>query len=305
MYKRARQHGIALVLVLWMLALFTVLAAGYRAGTRTETLLTAHLVQTARARALAEAGIWRATAELLKPVQEQAWKTDGSSYTVDFADGKINLCIQDAAGKIDLNSARSELLHSLLRSLDVELGEAERIALLHAILDWVDRDNLVRQYGAEDDDYKNAGLDYGAKDGPFNSLDELQRVLGMTPAIVQKMKPALTIHSHQPGIVAEVAPRAVLLALPGITAETVDHYVSQHRNTQIPASGPIAGIDPRYLSKVRGKTFAITSQGQVAGSQAHIEAVIMINRNSNPLYSVLSWQENNRQSSDADATPDS
>jgi general secretion pathway protein K len=47
--------------------------------------------------------------------------------------------------------------------------------LVDAILDWRDEDDLHLVNGAEDPDYKAAGLPYGAKDGPFDSLEELQQ----------------------------------------------------------------------------------------------------------------------------------
>jgi len=45
MYK---QCGMALVLVLWMLVLLTVMAGGYSATMRTETILAAHQLQSAQ-----------------------------------------------------------------------------------------------------------------------------------------------------------------------------------------------------------------------------------------------------------------
>lgn len=82
----------------------------------------------------------------------------------------------------------------------IELAEEDGLNLLQAILDWRDKDNLVRNHGAEDDDYQQLDYNYGAKDGLFNSLDELQLVMGMTTETYNKLKPALTIHSHQPAL---------------------------------------------------------------------------------------------------------
>jgi len=298
MIKQSKQSGIALVIVLWMLTLLTILALSYSASTRVETKLTAHLVQTAKANALAEAGIWQAVTELLKPTEEQNWQADGSMHKVDFAGGKIDIRIQDETGKIDLNSARTELLYNLIISLDITIDDGERFQLLQAILDWRDKDNLARQFGAEDNDYLTAGFEYGAKDGPFNTLSELQLVTGMTPEIFKKMEPALTIHSHQPGINPAVAPRGVLLALPGISAELVDEYLLNRTGEDSSVATALPGIDSRYFSKARGRVFKITSEGLVAESINRIDAVVLIKRNSNIPYTVLSWQENSTYNSD-------
>ena len=52
-----RQKGIALMLVLWVVALLTIIAVGLTASQRTESTLAANQVATVRFRALAEAGI--------------------------------------------------------------------------------------------------------------------------------------------------------------------------------------------------------------------------------------------------------
>ena len=291
MYKIAYQKGIALVIVLLMLALLMVMAAGYSQTMRTETLITANLIHSAQAEALAEAGIWHSLAEMLKPQPDQTWKTDGSIYTFNFNQGIIRISIQDESGKIDLNTAGSELLYGLIRSVDVP--ETERLALLQAILDWRDRDNLVRTEGAEDADYRRLNFDYSAKDGPFNTPDELQLVMGMTPAIFKKMKPALTIYSHHPGIQPEVAPREALLAIPGIMPERVDEILQARAANPDPQTPmQFMGLDTKYLSKARGYVFTITSEGIINDTHARLDVVVMLQRLTtlDSPYSILSWR---------------
>ena len=300
MHRNIKQKGIALVLVLWMLMLLMVMATGFSNTMRTETVLTANLVQTAQAKALAEAGIWHTVAELLKSPDEQAWKTDGTIYTLDFNEDKIRVSIQDEAGKIDLNTARSELLYGLLKSIDVP--EEDRLPLLQAIFDWRDRDHLVRNDGAEDDDYQRLEYDYGAKDGPFNSVDELQLVMGMTPSIFNKLKPVLTIYTHQPGIQPKVATREALLAIPGISAEQVDDIIDMRAelpDTQTTLN--LTGIDNKYLSKAKGYIFTISSEGIRKDSRAHLDVVVMVIRQTtlDMAYSILSWREDQTRVQDS------
>ena len=300
----APQNGIALVIVLWTLALLTIMAADYSQTMRTETLLTANLLRSAQAEALAEAGIWYTLAEMLKPDSEQTWKTDGTVYTRVFDPGIIRISIQDEAGKIDLNTAGSELLYGLLRSVNV--AETERLSLLQAILDWRDRDNLVRKEGAEDADYLARNYDYSSKDGPFNTLDELQLVMGMTPSIFNKIKPALTIYSHHPGIQPKVAPREALLALPGITPERVEEIL-QERDNDISPQGTvdIMGLDPKYVSKAKGYVFTITSTGIINDVHARMDAVVMIHRQTTlkSPYSILSWRQDQGNDQQVPETP--
>lgn len=285
-----KQSGIALVIVLWMLSLLIILATGYSRMVRIETGLTANLVHSSQAKAIAEAGVWQTITELLKPKIDQQWKTDGTSYSFEFKQGTVNLNIIEESGKIDLNTARSELLYGLIQSIDIP--EEDSLKFLQTILDWRDQDNLVRNHGAEDDDYQRLDYNYGAKDGLFNSLDELQLVIGMTTETFNKLKPALTIHSHQPGINPNSAPREALLAIPGISEIQVDDFIQSRSDiidTQTPA--PLIGIDSKYLSKTKGQIFTITSEGIIGETHARLDVVVLMKRHLNKPYAILSWQE--------------
>ena len=288
MKPSTKQRGIALVMVLWTLALLTILATGYSRMMRTETMLTANLVHSSQAAALAEAGINAAIAELLKPSQEQAWKTDGTRYEYELNNNLIAIQIRAESGKIDLNKASTELLYGLLESVDVTKDDL--LPLLQAILDWRDKDDQVRNHGAEDADYRNAGLSYGAKDGPFNSLDELLLVKGFTPALYRKIRPALTIYSHNTGIYPQSAPREALLAIPFMTVTTVDAYLEQREaSNEADQLLPLPGVDSKYIAKARGKIFSITSEAKINHTRAQLNAVITLRSNGQRPYSILSW----------------
>ncbi len=284
-----KQNGIALVIVLWMLVLLTIMATGYSRMMRTETMLTANLVRSAQANALAEAGINQAIIELYKPVLDKIWKDDGTKYDYQLNDAIVNVHIQSETGKIDLNSARSELLMGLLQSVDVP--NEDQLPLVQAILDWRDKDDLVRNNGAEDAYYKNAGLNYGAKDGSFNSIDELLLVKGFTATLYRKLRPALTVYSHQAGIDPQSAPREALLAIPNITESEVDYYIAQRDASDEPGQLiPTLGVDSEYLAKGRGTVFLVTSEAKINNTLARVNAVISLRRNGQQPYSILAWQ---------------
>ena len=282
---KTKPRGIALFLTLWMLMLLTILVSGYGYATRAEVRLTASLVELARARAIAEAGVWLALNDLLRPQQQRQWRTDGAPAQIEFGEDQIVLRIQDEAGKIDLNAASPELLRALLETSSLQPREIT--FLLHAILDWRDRDQLRRAPGAEDADYKAAG--YGAKDDLFNNIEELRLVAGMTNAVFKKIYPCLTLHSLQPGINPRVAPRPVLLVLPGSNAEQVDNYLARRNTT--PSEPYPTGVGNQYFTDASDDAFAITSEGHVGQSKLRLDVVVSLDTGSNPPYSVLSWRE--------------
>jgi len=280
----------ALVIVMWILAVLLVMAGAYTGTMRTETLLTTQYVHQARARAAAEAGVWAAVYEVLRPEPDRTWRADNAVHDLSLGDGHTEVRIEDEAGRIDLNIARAELLHSLIQSVGVD--NADSIRLLQAILDWRDRDPLTREAGAEDKEYRAAGLDYGAKDGPFNTLRELHLVLGMTDEIYQALLPAVTVYSHQPGLNPQVAQRPALLALPGVSEALVDDYLaSREASPSGTSSVPLTGVDERYLSQASGRVIRITSAGASGPMTLTVEAVIILNIKDKTPYTIVDWEE--------------
>ncbi len=101
--------------------------------------------------------------------------------------------------------------------------------MLEAILDWRDADDLRRPNGAEAPEYRGAGLKYVPTNSRFESVGELQRVLGMTPGLMARIADSLTTYTRQRGVNLATAPRSVLLAIPGVTPEQVDTFINDRR----------------------------------------------------------------------------
>ncbi len=227
-------RGIALVIVLWSLVLLAVIASGFTADTRTETLLAHNLAETAKARALAEAGLHRAILELLKPAAQRRLSVLGPPARFTYGGGEILLTLEDEGGKIDLNRAPDATLRGLLTAAGMEGQDTDR--MVNAIADFRDGDELRRPDGAEDDDYRAAGLGHGAKDRPFEDIEELKQVLGMTAELFDRIAPALTIHSRSRRVNRKTASPLVLQALTGVDPSAAE----------APSSNPVAdpGTDP-------------------------------------------------------------
>lgn len=244
------QSGVALVLVLWMLALLSVIASSLVFSTRTELLVTGNLASLARAEAIADAGIYRAIHELSAGQTVQAdhparWKPDGLSRHWQYGDADVWVAISDESGKIDLNMAQQPLLAGLFRAVGVEQAVAD--ALADAVVDWRDEDSLRSAHGAEKDDYTAAGRDYVPANTSFETVAELRQVLGIDDALFGLLERLVTVYSQQAGINSAFAPREVLLAVPGATPEMVDAYIEQRRllleqGLPAPAFPPAQGL---------------------------------------------------------------
>ena len=84
------------------------------------------------------------------------------------------------------------MLASLMRVLGVDGQKAE--ALGETILDWREPGPSPRPNGAKQPQYVAAGLSYGPLGAPFESVDEVGRVLGMTPDIMDRLRPYLSVY---------------------------------------------------------------------------------------------------------------
>lgn len=286
------QRGIALVLVLWVLALLAVMAANLSWSTRTEVLLASHALGAARARAAAEAGVSLAVLDLFKPLTMHQWRPDGGTRSLTYGDIDLQISVQDVVGLVDLNAAGEGLLGRLMDAAGIP--EERRDVLVDGILDWRDGDSDTRLHGAEDHDYEAAGLPYGAKDGRFEMVQDLRQVLGVTREDFVRLAPLLTVHSGQPGVNPQVAPRLVLLALPGVDSSQVDDFVAQRNAAE--AGTPLATTftvqGGQDISRRTGMAYEVRVLAKSPrGTSASLRVVLRLVGTADTPYAVLERSE--------------
>ncbi len=283
-----RQSGVVLVIVLWMLALITVMAGSYAAATRTETIAAAAATSNAKARAMAEAGIWKGVSRLLRRTAADTWRADGSVVEYAFRDTDLRFAIQDQNGLIDLNRASAELINGVFTAAGVVSRDA--IELSDAVIDWRDTDKRKRPRGAEDPAYQAAGLAYGAKDGPFNTVTELQQVLGVTPEIYARVVPLLTVHSSKGVVNLDTAPLSAMQALPGFDDVTIEQVLDARENGTLDVV--LAGLPASARKMIgfgEGKLFEIRAEGRSGNAFARISAIVSPQAVGAQPYTVVVW----------------
>ena len=305
--SRSAQRGVALILVLWTGALLSVIAAGFAFGIRTDTASVVTATARLQAEALAESAVRRAVLGLLDPDPVTRWQADGRIYEEWFEGGLLRASIGTETGKIDLNAAPGAFLEGLIAAAQGSvnasaIGPAELAA---AILDWRDSDARPRPSGAEDPEYRAAGLDHGAGDRAFLSVDELGQVLGMSRALVERLRPAVTVYSHSPRIDPMTAPELVLFAVPGLDPEQARTFLAERRrlldaSRQDPtalseslqaALRLLAGAED-YLSRSRSRVLTVLAEGQTSeGVTAFRQAVVRIDSSQPRPYQLLAWAD--------------
>ena len=72
---------------------------------------------------------------------------------------------------------------SLLLPLACGVADEEaRLAIMAAVADWEDADNLLHLDGAESDYYAGLSVPYACKNAPMEHIEELLLVRGVTPS---------------------------------------------------------------------------------------------------------------------------
>jgi general secretion pathway protein K len=272
----------AILYVVWGVGLLAMITVSFLSTGNVSYALSRTSLDSAQQQAAAEAGLARAVLGLLDPRPEGRWRVDGVAQPFVLGRTKMRIAIQDELGRIDLNQADQALLSRLFQSLGLDAPAA--MSLVDKILDWRDANPGRRLNGAKDRDYRAAGYTLGPRNGPFQSVDELQLVMGMSTELYERALPALTVYSGRPFLDPQFAPREALLALPTMNASTAASLIAARTN-----QGSRAGIiDPAI--PLGGRAFTVRTEIAGTGSATVHQAVVRLTDQPLQPYWVLSWK---------------
>jgi general secretion pathway protein K len=199
--RQSQQRGIALIIVMLVIAVLSVLAAGFAYSMRVETKLARNAQHEAEMLWLAWSGVelgrYVLGQQLTIPGEQtftalnQVW-AGGPGGTnellaqiqlenIPLGAGHITVRIEDLERTFNINFANVDILERALELVGVDLLDSGN--LIAAIEDWRDSDALTRMGGAESDYYLALPRPYWAKDGPLDHLSELLLIRGVTPAL--------------------------------------------------------------------------------------------------------------------------
>ena len=280
------ERGVALLVVMWACTLLAILLGGYAALAHTEGLQASYQFQQTRAHYAAEAGMMRAIYALQAPNINDRWTADGRVYPFAYEDAKVGVSITAESGKVDLNAATPDVLARLLANTGVDAQHAATIA--QAIVDWRSFPMTPQQATQRAAVYTAAGRDYGPRNGPFASIDELQMVLGMNPDIYEAVAPYVTIWSGRASPDPNTAPLLALASIPpGMDLQQAAAMIAARQ-------GNIAANAGVGLVGNNGITHSIRSEAVLAdGTRAVLRATVRLQgfRPGSQAFAVLRWQE--------------
>lgn len=224
---------------MWLGAFFSLVLTGFAFSMRVETDATRNFRDRAETMLLAEAGINQAVVDLSNSAPSGNGLNDGVRQRRigprRLGHGTYEVFVMNEDGRISLNHASETVLKKLLQNTGVtDVVLQETIAA--SIVDWRDQDSEERSGGAESEFYQSRPVAYSAKNGPFQRVEELLSVRGMTREILY----------------GNIADRARHTALKNAFPESRDF-----------AAGEYLGIAPYLTVHGTGKTDYATADREV------------------------------------------
>lgn len=193
--KDSRERGWALISVLWTTAMLAMMAAATQDLTVTSVRTERRALTRAHLDADLNAAMVRAMLALDDSRIDRRWRIDGYPYPFTYDGVNMMISIQDEDGRFDLNEADDDTLEPLFESVGLDTKSAT--ALSDRIVEWRTNpadDDTHTLHGGTDADYAAAGLPWRPRHNDFQTVDELRLVLGVTPALFDKVRPALTVY---------------------------------------------------------------------------------------------------------------
>jgi len=291
---KGRQQGYALIAVLWAVMLLMIMAASFSLTLRRGSGVLEAATERAQGIALANAALNYVMLQLTVSDPALKWR-GGSMHSFSLPGGTVRVRLFDEGGKIDINSAQYETLSRIFGPL---LGNSERgSALAAAIVDWRDKDDEKLANGAEATEYTFEKKGYVPANRTFQSIEELQMVMGMTPEVYRKLEPMLTIYSGQDGINLRHASRQALSMLPGLDSAAIESFMRSVQETASSNTDPLASLRlPIGIPTTTAGDVAYTVIVEVVTKESpqpvYIKAIIRRERVESGIpFAIASWKQ--------------
>ncbi|MGH6801461.1 MAG: general secretion pathway protein GspK, partial [Methylocella sp.] len=280
--------GFIIVAVLWILAALAALAAVYAVYVANTALAARVYDSRLQTEALIAASL-ELTAYRLLGFDDASRPTSGA-FDFQLGRSQVGVEFHSEGARIDLNLAPKALLSGLCVVLGAKPAEAGSYA--DRIIAWRSKPPPGNQ-NPEVDAYKEAGLNYGPRQAPFQNAAELRLVRGLPAALVDNALPFVTVFNGRAEIDVNEAAPEVIAALPNMNAKVVEEILTRR--------------DPQNPQKVLGLLGAATSSVAVGGRKAtratvritldtgrkvNADAVLLITENNSlEPYRILAWRD--------------
>lgn len=285
---RSTSDGFILVAVLWILGALSLLASIYAVYVINSAASFATFDKHLQAEALVSAATeLTAFRQLASPADKRP--THGQ-FTFRLGLANVDVSFRSEAARIDLNLAPKQLLAGLFVAFGAGRNDADTYS--DRIVAW--RTPPRKDQDSEATAYQTAGLRYRPRGAKFPNASELALVLGLPPALVERVLPFVTVYSGRAEInILDAAPE-VIAALPGMTQERLNAVLAQRRTSMENGQALLSLLkDAQQYATLDGSkairiSVAITFDG---GGNSKSEVVILPFDEGNTPFAILSWQD--------------
>jgi len=316
------ERGFALILTILVISLIVALTLQFNTTMRSDLYSAANFKDGVKLTSIARSGFAFSLAVLLKDASEndfdalrESWADSGTlSYGLVslFGDGSLDVRVMDHSGRININQLidqngafnqeQKNILTRFLSSEQFGLDPEDVDNIIDAIKDWIDPDDEVTRFGAEDSYYATMEKPYSCKNSKLDFLEELLLVRGITRELFYGTK-------DNPGISAYLTTRGdgkinINTAHPVVLGKLSDQidqemvenmveYRSDEKNdlkdvkwyNKVPGMSDIA-IDPGLVT-TSSTNFEIRAEG--IKDSMHKLITVMVERKDGKL-NILSWK---------------
>lgn len=214
-YGLKSPRGSILIAVLWSLFFLSTLAVAIHAYISPQLGLAGRLQDRAKLSYVLKAGVkqaagilgedetesfdalndlWSNNEEIFKEIEVGAEGRFSVKYLLPDGDEQqeSRYGLVDEERKININKAPPAVVKHFFESV-AETSSQQADDIAHSIADWIDEDDEPQSNGAESGYYATLKPPYPCKNKPFEILEELLFIKGMTPEIFDKVKDRITL----------------------------------------------------------------------------------------------------------------
>jgi general secretion pathway protein K len=271
--SRHRQDGIALVALLWVLSGLSLIVAAGLVETRSELRLTRTHVDLAKARGMAEAGIYRGVHALLQSRETVSFGLPETPPRLAWDGIQVAIGIHNEAGKIDVNESPEALLTNMLLAAGADRAVLQRMR---------DRHRHARGPGEADPDLP-------AVTERYSSIEDFARRLQLPEPVWRRARPWITVHNGRAGVNPRVADPDVLSLLPGL--EQRDPRTLNQQDSLDWLQSFAMNADQGHITDRLSPVYTITARAKIGRVSTTVRATIRMSAHRDRPYTILAWDE--------------
>lgn len=244
---RGGERGMAMLVVLWIIASASILVASFNATARSGVQLMSAELQMSKAKAALNGGLEIAAAHLIDANEDARWLPDGKSQMVRLGDFELTIRISDPNALFDINKADPEILKRLFERASNSEDEADQIVkgILTArkVANTPAGQNAIRDRSLPDEG------DFETDLPAFINVNQLRQIDGVTESIFRRVENLITVYSSAGKINPKTASDDVLAVIPELSAADISRL---RRQTTAQINNALDGISEAAQSAITG-----------------------------------------------------